>query len=86
MALENEKVLSLAMFTTSSRARHLQEDVIVIVIVIVFIKNHALIFTINNMIIMFMMKIRMMTTSVRQWAEKAQLLTSPNQPWIMSIT
>ena len=35
MALANEKVLSLAMFTTSSSARHLQE---VIVIVIISIK------------------------------------------------
>ena len=37
MALANEKVLSLAMFTTSSSARHLQE---VIVIAIKYSHHH----------------------------------------------
>ena len=34
MALANEKVLSLAMFTTSSSARHLQEVIVIVIIAI----------------------------------------------------
>ena len=33
---------------------------------------------------MMMMKMKIVATLARQWAEKAQLLTSPNQPWSMS--
>ena len=36
------------------------------------------------MTIILMKMMIMMATLVRQWAEKAQLLTSPIQPWMMS--
>ena len=41
MALANEKVLSLAMFTTSSSARHLQEVIVIVIIAIKYChSNH----------------------------------------------
>ena len=40
MALANEKVLSLAMFTTSSSARHLQEDIVIVIIAIKYSHHH----------------------------------------------